>query len=141
MIHRCEKCGNDFLTEADSYIVNPTHAGVKLYCSCQIINKENIMSEWITDRLPSSADMDYVYGADGKIKVCYNVQKGEAWKPIPEVEPYVKPKRFHITDALHVNGTRIYFVWDSVSRERCSSIFRNRKAAEQIAKICEEEMP
>lgn len=98
-------------------------------------------NEWITDRLPSSADMDYVYGADGKIKVCYNVQKGEAWKPIPEVEPYVKPKRFHITDALHMDGTRIYYVWDSVSRERCSPIFRNRKAAEQIAKIYEEVMP
>ena len=36
MIHTCELCGSDFLTEADPYVVRPTPAGVKLYCVCQI---------------------------------------------------------------------------------------------------------
>ena len=36
MIHSCELCGNDFLTEADPYVVRPTPTGVKLYCVCQI---------------------------------------------------------------------------------------------------------
>lgn len=36
MIHTCKKCGNDFLTEADSYVVEPTPNG-ELYCSCQIV--------------------------------------------------------------------------------------------------------
>lgn len=36
MIHTCELCGSDFLTEADPYVVRPTSSGVKLYCYCQI---------------------------------------------------------------------------------------------------------
>lgn len=36
MIHTCELCGQDFLTEADCYVVRPTPKGVKLYCYCQI---------------------------------------------------------------------------------------------------------
>ena len=36
MIHTCELCGSDFLTEADPYVVRPTPTGVKLYCVCQI---------------------------------------------------------------------------------------------------------
>ena len=36
MIHSCELCGNDFLTEADPYVVRSTPTGVKLYCVCQI---------------------------------------------------------------------------------------------------------
>ena len=40
MIHSCELCGNDFLTEADPYVVRPTHQGVKLYCYCMIKGDE-----------------------------------------------------------------------------------------------------
>ena len=36
MIHSCELCGSDFLTEADPYVVRPAPTGVKLYCVCQI---------------------------------------------------------------------------------------------------------
>ena len=36
MIHTCELCGSDFLTEADPYVVRPAPTGVKLYCVCQI---------------------------------------------------------------------------------------------------------
>ena len=36
MIHTCELCGSDFLTEADPYVVRPTPNGLKLYCMCQI---------------------------------------------------------------------------------------------------------
>jgi len=36
MIHTCELCGQDFLTEADCYVVRPTPKGIKLYCYCQI---------------------------------------------------------------------------------------------------------
>lgn len=36
MIKTCELCGQDFLTEADPYVVRPTRSGVKLYCYCQI---------------------------------------------------------------------------------------------------------
>jgi hypothetical protein len=40
MIHSCELCGNDFLTEADPYVVRPTPKGVKLYCYCMIKGDE-----------------------------------------------------------------------------------------------------
>ena len=36
MIHKCELCGSEFLTEADPYVVRPTPTGVRLYCLCQI---------------------------------------------------------------------------------------------------------
>ena len=37
MIETCCSCGEDFLTEADPYVVRPTPKGIKLYCSCQIV--------------------------------------------------------------------------------------------------------
>ncbi len=40
MIMTCELCGNEFLTEADPYVVQNTPQGQKYYCNCMI--KENI---------------------------------------------------------------------------------------------------
>ena len=40
MIHTCELCRSDFLTEADAYVVRPTPQGVKLYCVCIIKGDE-----------------------------------------------------------------------------------------------------
>lgn len=37
MIETCRKCGKDFLTEADPYVVYPKTSGVELYCTCQIL--------------------------------------------------------------------------------------------------------
>jgi hypothetical protein len=42
MIMTCELCGNDFLTEADPYVVRNTHQGQKYYCSCMISNHDQI---------------------------------------------------------------------------------------------------
>ena len=36
MIETCDACGEDFLTEADPYVVWPTPNGRKLYCQCHI---------------------------------------------------------------------------------------------------------
>ena len=100
------------------------------------------MSEWITDRLPNSADMDYVYGADGKIKVSYNVLKGEAWKPIPEVEPYAKPKRCKLSydNRAECYAINVGNVW-KVVLHGLYYIPGHREAAERITAIYEEMYP
>lgn len=38
----CELCGNEFLTEADPYVVRNTPQGQKYYCSCMIINHDQV---------------------------------------------------------------------------------------------------
>jgi hypothetical protein len=42
MIMTCELCGNEFLTEADPYVVRNTPQGQKYYCSCMIINHDQV---------------------------------------------------------------------------------------------------
>lgn len=42
MIMTCELCGSDFLTEADAYVVRPTPKGYRHYCSCMIINHDQV---------------------------------------------------------------------------------------------------
>jgi hypothetical protein len=37
MLKTCEMCSNDFITEADPYVVIPRPSGVKYYCSCMIV--------------------------------------------------------------------------------------------------------
>ncbi len=44
MIMTCELCGNDFLTEADPYVIQNTPQGQKYYCSCMISNHNQISS-------------------------------------------------------------------------------------------------
>ena len=38
----CELCGNEFLTEADPYVVRNTPQGERYYCSCMIINHDQV---------------------------------------------------------------------------------------------------
>jgi hypothetical protein len=42
MIMTCELCGNEFLTEADPYVVRNTPQGQKYYCSCMIIKHDQV---------------------------------------------------------------------------------------------------
>jgi len=42
MIMTCELCGNEFLTEADPYVVRNTPQGERYYCSCMIINHDQV---------------------------------------------------------------------------------------------------
>lgn len=42
MIMTCELCGNDFLTEADPYVIQNTPQGQKYYCNCMISNHNQI---------------------------------------------------------------------------------------------------
>lgn len=53
MIHTCEICGNDFLTEADCFVVRPTANGNKLYCYCQIkgFDEINVMEKLKTENI------------------------------------------------------------------------------------------
>lgn len=37
MLETCRACKQDFLTEADPYVVRPTPQGYMLYCSCMIV--------------------------------------------------------------------------------------------------------
>lgn len=51
------------------------------------------MSDWITDRMPVHPhNGTMVYGPDGNICHWTWIKNGDAWKPIPPCEPYVKPK-------------------------------------------------
>jgi hypothetical protein len=38
----CELCKRDFLTEADPHVIRPTSKGYLHYCSCIIINHDQI---------------------------------------------------------------------------------------------------
>jgi len=42
MIMTCELCGNEFLTEADPYVVQNTPQGQRYYCSCMIIKHDQV---------------------------------------------------------------------------------------------------
>jgi hypothetical protein len=44
MIESCESCGENFLTEADPYVVRPTSKGYKLYCCCHIKGFDEVKS-------------------------------------------------------------------------------------------------
>ena len=99
---------------------------------------------WITDRLPTEEDGSngqLVYDYRGEITIYYNIRVGEAWKPIPKCEPYVKPKRYYVD---YTNGT--WNVWRSKNPlqlvdTNVSTHIPTREAAERIAAIYEEVQP
>lgn len=103
------------------------------------------MSEWITDRRPRKLDdPEVVYAADGKAKIYYRIAEGEAWKPIPKCEPYVKPKRYKVKSAEDIGlaAPAGYFcVYDTLLGCKVTSWLPTREAAERIAAIYDEVMP
>lgn len=94
------------------------------------------MSEWITDRMPTKADGLMVYGPHGKLSYFTSIATGEAWKPIPKCDPYVKPKRYKVCS--FITG---FSVFDTVARLYVANNIPTREAAERIAAIYEEVMP
>ena len=122
------------------------------------------MSEWITDRRPTEDDGPMVYGPDGKVCHLSYIFTGEAWKPIPKCEPYVKPKRWEavydryykcwaIGDRAHVTQLArlaLYSVCRCHLDDRADVTHlvhlvenndEHREAAERIAAIYEELLP
>lgn len=95
-------------------------------------------NEWITDRLPT-LDEWYVYDQNGGI-VPYNIiLKGEAWKPIPPCEPYVKPKRYEVVDSYTEPGSLCIF--DRL-QGRCVAFYLHTQVnAERVAAVYEEMLP
>ena len=94
---------------------------------------------WITDRLPTREDGSnghLVYDYRGEPAMYYNIRVGEAWKPIPKCDPYVKPKkpkRFEVIGVLDV-----YMIYDNELLTYVSMMIPTREAAERIASIYEE---
>ena len=95
---------------------------------------------WITHRRPTEEDFDnqniarVVYDYYGRLVNFEYVAVGEAWKPVADCEPYMKPKRFEVVDYTSaykyaVNDTKqdVYIAFDIPTRE----------AAEKIANIYE----
>ena len=107
------------------------------------------MSEWITDREPTADDTSVDLGwlvwtcYDGRVKQwSYDaITLGRPWQPIippePPPEPYVKPKRYEVTEE-YVSS---YAVRDTELREFVAYDIPTREAAERIAAIYEEVMP
>ena len=111
------------------------------------------MSDWITDRRPMHEDDGaIVYGPDGNICHWTWIKNGDAWKPIPKCEPYVKPKRWL---AVWSNVRRMWTLRNTsysdpdvhayniglVCLDYLSKQDEHREAAERIAAIYEEVMP
>ena len=93
------------------------------------------MSEWITDRKPREDDGPMIYGPDGKVGHYTCIYGGEAWKPIPPCEPYVKPSRFEIYGA--VGGWQVWGVRDNNGFDIIGFISRDHAkwAVEQLEKV------
>jgi hypothetical protein len=102
--------------------------------------KNNMNTEWITDRLPTAEDA-LTDGSvwtfyDGKVMMwSYDgVQLGTPWQRIPTPEPYVKPKRWTVEFSAYDNT---WIMRDNVEGwvrllyiDRC-----HRDAAQQIEDI------
>ena len=102
------------------------------------------MSEWITDRRPTEHDESYVYDSLGHVCHRIKIANGQPWKPIPNCEPYVKPKRFRASWDV------AYGCWRIERNGQCFESLmwlikehndQHREAAERIAAIYEETMP
>ena len=97
------------------------------------------MSEWITDRKPTEEDGTLVYSYEGVPWHYTHIDIGQAWKPIPKIEPYVKPKRYAV---VATNDSETSFnVQDRKRISNVSYFIPTREAAERIAAIYEEVMP
>ena len=99
-------------------------------------------SEWITDGLPTEDDCASphycVYDSRGCIVHYKLVGEGEPWKPVPNCEPYMKPKRrFKVFE--EDKQFKIYNV--NYNRYCVADLIPTREAAERIAAIYEEVMP
>ena len=99
-------------------------------------------NEWITDRRPTREDgtkhQELVYDYKGNIVHYEYVADGEAWKPIPNCEPYVKPKRCIVL--LHNDGSGLYRVSIKGVGVPAYNI-PTYEAAQRIAAIYEEVLP
>ena len=98
-------------------------------------------TEWITDRRPTRNDSSggayLVYDSKGMIVHLAEIGDGEAWKPIPKCEPYVKPKRWRVSSAEFGD----YVIYDAKFGVYMAPPLPTREAAERIAAIYEEVMP
>ena len=96
--------------------------------------------EWITDRRPTLNDCNgsnsFVYNSQGVIAYYATVELGEAWMPIPNVEPYVKPKRFRVT-----TESGMLVVYDNKNGHEVAGFLPNHGAGARLAAIYEELMP
>lgn len=104
------------------------------------MNTENNMSGWITDRKPTLNDClksyAVVYGAHGGLVWYATIEDGVPWKPVPECEPYVKPKKYSVRETYPGSGK--FAVYQTKDGLTCSSYLPTREAAERIAAIYEE---
>ena len=102
-------------------------------------------NKWITDRLPTEADADsygYVWVTFGsgvvRIQDWRGVPEGMPWMPTSRPQPYVKPKRYCVSE----KGPNYYTVWqDDYEGGVIATRIPTREAAERIAAIYEEVMP
>ncbi|CAB4141524.1 hypothetical protein UFOVP418_56 [uncultured Caudovirales phage] len=104
-------------------------------------------NEWITDRLPNKEDGIHgfcvVYNALGRLVYIGEIKQGEAWKLIPECEPYVKPKRYTVKWLNDMNCWAImqaHFIATRLIQLDCECQ-EHREAAEEIAAIYERMKP
>jgi hypothetical protein len=95
------------------------------------------MSDWITDRKPTEEDGILVYSYEGKPWHYTHIDIGQAWKPIPKIEPYVKPKRYIVRPFCDTGDYDVFYV----DLLRVAMSIPTREAAERIAAIYEEAMP
>ena len=105
------------------------------------------MSNWITDRRPMHEDDGPMeYGPAGNISHVTWIKNGDAWKPIPKCEPYVKPKRWEARWNDNLRGHACWSLyyggeWQDSLIDLDDNNEEHRKAAERIAAIYQEVMP
>ena len=88
----CELCKRDFLTEADPHVIRPTSKGYLHYCSCMIINHDQIsgIEKLQTENKKLREALEVVLGYDGDFlstsaEVRLNVAKYVAEQALKDV--------------------------------------------------------
>lgn len=106
-------------------------------------------NEWITDRKPTRDDGLTVYDRNGSVCQFFCIAMGDPWKPIPQIEPYVKPKRWKAVYRVFTAMGQAYASWviidshtyNEIRTELWKNTDEHRKAAEEIATIYERTLP
>jgi len=144
---RWEARWGKYLTEAQEIEIIPMkyEPHEPFYLDYTYKNKENNMSKWITDRLPTVEDapLNYVWTTINDrtgFSRWDSVKDGVPWMLMLGPDPYEKPKQYVVQGFDGLEGV-VYEVYSMGHKACVAGAIKTREAAERIAAIYEEVKP